>query len=282
MAISFKGAHFPQEIILMGVRWYLAYPLSYRHVEELMEERGVPIDHATIQRWVVKYSPQLEEAFHRRKRPVWVSWRMDETYIKVKGQWYSLYRAVDKTGETIDFLLTAQRDEQAAKRCLTKAIRRHGVPEKITIDGSAANEAAIKSYNAEHGTAIAIRKVKYLNNIEAQDHRGVQRITRPRGGGKAFDAAQAMLVGIELMHMIKKRPLVVEEGHEVSLRLNCSTLWLPHPCHSQGQLPLHDLWSTICDTTRASCLEKQVERGTGRWFLWTRVVARLARCCAEA
>ena len=165
MAISFKGAHFPQDIILMGVRWYLAYPLSYRHVEELMEERGVDVDHATINRWVIKYSPQLEEAFHRRKRPVWVSWRMDETYIKVKGQWYYLYRAVDKTGQTIDFLLTAQRDEQAAKRFLTKAIRRHGVPEKITIDGSAANEAAIKSYNEEHGTAIAIRKIKYLNNI---------------------------------------------------------------------------------------------------------------------
>jgi putative transposase len=151
MAISFKGAHFPQDIILMGVRWYVAYPLSYRHVEELMEERGVPIDHATIQRWVVKYSPQLEEAFHRRKRAVWVSWRMDETYIKMKGQWYYLYRAVDKHGQTIDFLLTEPRDEQAAKRFLTKAIRRHGVPEKITIDGSAANEAGIKSYNTEHG-----------------------------------------------------------------------------------------------------------------------------------
>src|SRR6267378_4699269 len=122
MAISFKGAHFPQEIILMGVRWYVAYPLSYRHVEELMEERGVPIDHATIQRWVVKYSPQLKEAFHRRKRAVWVSWRMDETYIKVKGVWRYLYRAVDKQGQTIDFLLTEQRDEQAAKRFLTKAI----------------------------------------------------------------------------------------------------------------------------------------------------------------
>src|SRR5256886_3979560 len=214
MAISFKGAHFPTDIILMGVRWYLAYPLSYRHVEELLEERGVPIDHATIQRWVVKYSPQLEEAFHRRKRPVWVSWRMDETYIKVKGQWYYLYRAVDKTGQTIDFLLTEQRDEQAAKRFLTKAIRRHGVPEKITIDGSAANAAAIKSYNAEHGTAIAIRKIKYLNNIVEQDHRGVKRITRPMLGFKAFDAAQATLVGIELMHMIKKRQLVVEEGNE--------------------------------------------------------------------
>jgi transposase-like protein len=214
MAINFKDALFPQDIILMGVRWYGAYPLSYRHVEELMEERGVPIDHATIQRWVVKYSPQLEEAFHRRKRPVWVSWRMDETYIQVKGQWRYLYRAVDKTGQTIDFLLTEARDEQAAKRFLTKAIRRHGVPEKITIDGSAANEAAIKRYNEAHGTTIEIRQIKYLNNLVEQDHRGVKRITRPMLGFKSFDAAQATLVGIELMHMIKKRQLAVEEGNE--------------------------------------------------------------------
>src|SRR5215467_14209856 len=214
MAVSFKGAHFPKEVILMGVRWYVAYPLSTRHVEELMAERGVEVDHSTINRWVIKYSPLLEEAFHQRKRLVWVSWRMDETYIKIKGTWYYLYRAVDKQGQTIDFLLTKERDEQAAKRFLIKAIRRHGVPEKLTIDGSAANEAAIKSYNAEHGTAIAIRKVKYLNNIVEQDHRGVKRITRPMLGFKAFDAAQATLVGIELMHMIKKRQLVVEEGNE--------------------------------------------------------------------
>ena len=214
MTISFKGAHFPQEIILMGVRWYLAYPLSYRHVEELMEERGVPVDHATIQRWVVKYSPQLEDAFHRRKRPVWVSWRMDETYIRIKGQWYYLYRAVDKQGQTIDFLLTKHRDERAAKRFLTKAIRRHGVPEKITIDGSAANEAAIKSYNEEHGTNIIIRQVKYLNNIVEQDHRAVKRVTRPMLGFKSFEAAQDTLVGIELMHMIKKKQMRVEAGDE--------------------------------------------------------------------
>jgi len=154
MAISFKGAHFPKDIILMGVRWYVAYPLSYRHVEELMEERGVPVDHATIQRWVVKDSPLLEEAFHRRKRSVWVSRRMDETYIKVKGQWYYLYRVVDKHGQTIDFLLTEHRDKEAALRFLKKAIRRNGLPETITIDGSDANEAAIKSYNEEHGTTI--------------------------------------------------------------------------------------------------------------------------------
>jgi putative transposase len=214
MAVSFKGAHFPQDIILMGVRWYVAYPLSYRHVEELLEERGVPIDHATIQRWVVKYSPQLEEAFHRRKRAVWVSWRMDETYIKIKGVWRYLYRAVDKQGQTIDFLLTEQRDEEAALRFLKKAIRRHGVPEKITIDGSAANEAAIKSYNKAHGTTIEIRQIKYLNNIVEQDHRAVKRVTRPMLGFKSFDAAQGTLIGIELMHMIKKRQLVVVEGDE--------------------------------------------------------------------
>src|SRR6266446_4091646 len=151
MAISFKGAHFPQEVILMGVRWSLTYPLSTRHVEERMEERGVELDHATINRWVIKYSPLLEEALHRRKRSVWTSWRLDETYIKVKGVWHDLYRAVDKHGKTIDFLLTEHRDEQAAKTFLTKAIRRHsGVPEKMSIDGSAANEAAIKSYNEEH------------------------------------------------------------------------------------------------------------------------------------
>src|SRR5438094_2192239 len=126
---------------------------------------GVEVDHSTINRWVIKYSPQLEQAFHRRKRPVWVSWRMDETYIKVKGEWRYLYRAVDKQGQTIDFLLTEHRDKEAALRFLKKAIRRHGVPEKITIDGSDANEAAIKSYNEEHGTNISIRQVKYLNNI---------------------------------------------------------------------------------------------------------------------
>jgi putative transposase len=214
MAISFKGAHFPPDVILMGVRWYVAYPLSTRHVEELMEERGVEVDHSTINRWVIKYSPRLEEAFHRRKRPVWVSWRMDETSIKVKGEWRSLDRAVDKMGQTIDFLLTEQRDEQAAKRFLIKAIRRHGVPEKITIDGSAANKAAITSYNEEHGTAIEIRQMKYLNNIVEQDHRGVKRVTRPMLGFKAFGAAQGTLAGIELMHMIRKKQMGLEVGEE--------------------------------------------------------------------
>src|SRR5215475_2101825 len=151
---------------------------------------------------------------HQGKSFMGCDYNIDETYIKIKGVWRYLYRAVDKQGQTIDFLLTEQRDEEAALRFLKKAIRRHGVPEKITIDGSAANEAAIKRYNEEHGTTIAIRKIKYLNNIVEQDHRGVKRITRPMLGFKSFTAAQDTLVGIELIHMIKKRQLVVEEGNE--------------------------------------------------------------------
>ena len=209
MAVSFKGAHFPQDIILTCVRWSVAYPLSYRHVEELMQERGVSVDHATIHRWVVKYSPTAGSGVPSPQAARVGSWRMDETYIRVKGQWCYLYRAVDKTGQTIDFLLTAQRDERAAKRFLTKAIRRHGVPETITIDGSEANAAAIRRFNAEHGTAIMIRQVKYLNNIVEQDHRAVKRMTRPMLGFKSFDGSPVTLVGIELMHMLKKGQRVV-------------------------------------------------------------------------
>lgn len=146
---------------------------------------------------------------------MWHSWRMDETYIKVKGQWYYLYRSVDKTRQTIDFLLTEYRDERAAKHFLAEAIRRHGVPEKVTIDGSEANAAAIRSYNDEHGTAIAIRQVKYLNNIiEEQDHRTVKRIIRPMLGFKSVEVAQYTLAGVELMHMFKKGQQLVKEGEK--------------------------------------------------------------------
>jgi putative transposase len=213
--VSFKEAHFAEGIILTCVRWYVAYPLSYRQLEELMQGLGVAVDHATINRWVLKYSPQLKAAFHRRKRPVWLSWRMDETYIKVRGHWRYLYRAVDKTGRTIDFLLTEERDERAATRFLTKAIRRHGVPEKVTSDGSEANAAAIWSYNEAHGTIIIIRQVKYLNNVVEQDHRAVKRVTRPMLGVTSFDAAQCTLAGIELMHMLRKGQQ--EEGAEQGL-----------------------------------------------------------------
>ena len=141
--IEFKGSHFEREVILWGVRWYVVYPISYRQLEEMMEERGVEVDHSTLNRWVVKYAPLLDQQFRARKRSVGSSWRLDETYVKVKGSWKYLYRAVDKAGATVDFLLTAKRDRNAALRFLRKAIGHHGVPKKITIDKSGANVSVI-------------------------------------------------------------------------------------------------------------------------------------------
>ena len=141
--IDFKGSHFERDIILWGIRWYIAYPLSYRQLEEMMEERGVEVDHATLNRWVIKYSPQIEKAFRAHKSPVGTSWRLDETSILIKGQWKYLYRVVDKEGHTIDFLFTARRDHKTALRFLKKAIGYNGVPKKITIGKSGANKATI-------------------------------------------------------------------------------------------------------------------------------------------
>ena len=144
--IDFKGSRFEREIVLWGARWYVAYPISYRQLEEMMEERGVEVDHSTLNRWVLKYVPLLDQAFRGRKRRVGCSWRMDETYVRIRGQWKYLYRAVDKAGNIVDFLLTAKRDRKAALRFLYKATRRYGTPAKITIDKSGASTAAIESY----------------------------------------------------------------------------------------------------------------------------------------
>jgi putative transposase len=206
--IDFKGSHFEKEIILWGIRWYVAYPISYRQLEEMMQERGVSVDHATLNRWVIKYALEFEKQFRRRQQPVGKSWRMDETYVRVKGQWKYLYRAVDKEGLTIDFLLTPNRDRDAAEAFLRKAIRHHGVPEKITIDQSGSNTAAIKRYNKTHKTAIIIRHSKYLNNIVEQDHRAVKRKVRPMLGFKSFWTARCTIAGIEVMHAIHKGQLV--------------------------------------------------------------------------
>ena len=132
--ISFVGRHFPQDLILMAVRWKLAYPLSYRNIEELMEERGADVDHSTVQKWVVHYAPQLEESFRKRKKPVGKSWKMDETYIKVNGKWVYLYRAVDKEGNTIDFMLSETRDRPAVLKFFKKAIGSNGLSQKVNID----------------------------------------------------------------------------------------------------------------------------------------------------
>lgn len=173
----FKGYHFPSEVILETVRYYLAYKLSYREIEEIQRERGVNVDHATINRWVIKFAPVLEHKARAKKKPVSTSWRMDETYVKMKGEWLYYYRAVDKFGNVIDYYLSSNRDEAAAKAFLNKAIAQHGLPDKVVIDGSKSNYAAIDAMNVQLWltgffmlSLIDILDIKYLNNIVEQSH----------------------------------------------------------------------------------------------------------------
>ena len=176
--IDFKGHRFEKDIILTCVRWYLAYPLSYRNLEEMMEERGIEVNHSNIYRWVQKFTPQLEATFRKgKKRPVGKSWRMEETYIKVNGEWKYLYRAVDKSGS---------------------------------------NTAALGVLKEETGKEIEVRQIKYLNNLVEQDHRFVKRIICPMLGFKSFRSARTTLQGIELMHMIKKGQMVSGDGQAMS------------------------------------------------------------------
>ena len=182
--LNTKGMRFPLEVILVCIRWYAAYPLSLRHLEEMMQERGVEVDHSTINRWAIRCLPLLEKIFRKHKRPVGSSWRVDETYILVKGVWKYFYRAVDKAGKTIDFLLTAKRDKKAEMRFFEKAMQANGIPEKVTMDKSGANKSAIDQIIEDREIAVEVRQIKYLNNIVEQDHRAVKRKTLPMLGFK--------------------------------------------------------------------------------------------------
>lgn len=195
IATVLKRLHYPLDMMLLYARWYVAYPLSLRLLEQMMAERGISVDHSTVHRWVINLLPALHLVFHRRKRPVGRSWRMDETYLRVRGRWVYLYRAVDSAGKTIDFLLSNNSDRAAALQLFRLAIAQNGQPLTVTIDGSLANRAALQELNADPETSIAIRQVKYLNNIVERDH---------RVGFKRFRCASILLAGIELMHMIVK------------------------------------------------------------------------------
>jgi transposase-like protein len=170
----------------------------------MMAERAIGVDHSTVHRWVIKLGPLFKKTFRKHKRPVGKSWRVDETYIKVKGSWKYLYRAVDKAGSTIDFPFRAKRDRVAARRFFEKAIAQNGSPEMVTIDESGSNLAALHAVNAERETPIEVRQVKYLNKVVEKDHRAIERRTRPMLRFKDFDCARVILSGIEVMHMIKK------------------------------------------------------------------------------
>ena len=206
IATACKRLHYPVDVIAQCVRWYLAYSLSFRNLEKMMAERGIQVDHSTIHRWIIRLVPIISKKMARCKKPVNQFWHIDETYIKIKGQWHYLYRAIDSNGKTVDFLLTKHRDTKAAHRFFKNAISKHACPICVTMDKSGANKKAVESFNVgfTRFTPITIRQNKYLNNRIEQDHRFIKKRVRAMLCLKTFHTAKIMLAGIELMHMIKK------------------------------------------------------------------------------
>jgi IS6 family transposase len=207
---DFKWRQFQGDIILGCVRWYCKYGISYRDLEEMMFERGVEVDHSTLYRWVIKYAPEIEKRLRWYSRPRFgYSWRVDETYIKVKGKWVYLYRALDKQGYTVDFYLSATRNSSAAKRFLAKALRHLKEWEKprvINTDKASSYVGAIKQLKNESlcPSDLEHRQIKYLNNIIESDHGKLKRLIKPTLGFKTMKTAYATIKGFEVMRMFKK------------------------------------------------------------------------------
>ena len=204
----FKGRHYSGEVILLAVRWYRRYPLAYEHVAEMLAERGLAVDASCIWRWVQAYAPELDKRCRPHLKPTNKSYRTDETYIKVKGRDKYLYRAVDSTGQTIEFLLTAKRDTAAAKRFFRKALSSPGnpVPRVINVDKNPAYPAAVERLKAEGALPrrVRLRQCKDLNNIVEQDHRTVKKRVWLAKGYGSFQSAWRTLQGIEAVAMIRK------------------------------------------------------------------------------
>ena len=207
-ARAFRGVRFPAEVILWAVRWYLMFPVSYRDLELMLADRGVEVDHTTVFRWIQAYAPEIEKRIRPHLRPSNGSWRVDETYAKVKGRWMYLYRAVDSRGQTIAFLLSAKRDAEAAKRFFRKASGQpHTVsPRTVTVDKNPAYPMAVTEMKAdgELWRFSRLRQCKFLNNIVEQDHRRVKRLVRPGLGFGGFRTARRTLAGYEAMAMVRK------------------------------------------------------------------------------
>jgi transposase-like protein len=203
----FEGRHFDREIIVLCVRWYLRFKLSFRDLVEMMAERGLSMAHTTIMRWVHHYAPEFERRWNQFARSVGPSWRVDETYVKIRGKWVYLYRAVDRDGKTVDFRLSTRRDVTAAKAFFCKAIKVQGAPPRtITLDGYAASHRAVRDMQAggQLPADTKLRSSKYLNNLIEQDHRGVKLRIGPMLGFKRFDTAAITIAGIELLRRIHK------------------------------------------------------------------------------
>ena len=195
-----------REVIILCVRWYLRFKLSLRDLVEMMAERGLSLAHTTIMRWVQHYAPEFEKRWRQYALAVGRSWRVDETYVKIRGEWCYLYRAVDRTGRTIDFRLSARRDVAAAKAFRKAMKSQQCAPQTITLDGYAASHRAVRELKAD-GSLPAdtkLRSSKYLNNMIEQDHRSVKQRIAVMLGLKQFRNAAITIAGIELMHRIRK------------------------------------------------------------------------------
>ena len=181
-----------------------------------MDERGVSVDHSSIIRWPVRFLLHIKRMARKHMRSGGGGWHMDETYIKIKGVWKHLYRAADKQGMAVDFLLTAKRGITAAKRFFNKAMDSNGDPDNLTMDESGANKAAIDAINARRCVPVTVRQVKYLNYIVEQDHRAIKRVTKPMLAFKSFHSASCVLAGIELMRVIRKRQFAIDRADIIS------------------------------------------------------------------
>jgi transposase-like protein len=223
----FDGRWFEDEIIIWCLRWYFRYKLSYRDLVEMMGERGLPVAHTTILRWAVRYAEEFERRWRRYERSVGGSWRADETYIKVRGHWVYLYRAVDAKGKTVDFYLSRTRDKNAATAFFRKAMKHHGEPRTITLDGFEPSHSALRrmgmrnEFNYRWENPVKIRSCQYLNNIVEQDHRRVKFRLQPMLGFERFYNARRVIAGIELAQKIHKGQFAVP----AAFGSNAAAIW---------------------------------------------------------
>ena len=223
----FNRRHFADDVIILCVRWYLRFKLSYKDMAEIARELGVLVSPSTILRWVVRYAAEFEKRWRRFELQVGESWRADETYVKVNSGWMFLYRAVDEHGKTVEYYLSRTRDVTAAKAFFRKALKHHGEPRSITLDAFRPSHSALhrmgmrNEFNFRWENPVKIRSCKYLNNIVEQDHRRVKSRLYSMLGFQTFYNARRVLIGIELLQKILKGQYRVP----AKFGTNATTIW---------------------------------------------------------
>ena len=204
----FRGRHFPDDIIILALRWYLRYSLSYRDLQELLRERGVSVDHTTLCRWIDRYGPELDRRMRSHLHPTGTQWRVDETYIRVAGEWVYLYRAVDAQGATVEFFLSLRRNVSAARLFLRKSMNegRRTPPEQIVVDGNPTYPIALRDLQRSGVMPLTcrLRCSHEDNNLIEQDHRAIQRRADAKQHFRSIGGARHTIAGYEAMHMLRK------------------------------------------------------------------------------